>query len=133
MWKPSRINQSPPKHDSIIIAVPEKAIKDIPGGSAALSRTLENLHLTQENVWPYTVNNVPEYVLFAYVAFNGKIRYRMNIIGHEKDTTKKIDYGGSFRMFENRNWILLSGPAIKAPTVIPYVGYYGFKFTERLF
>lgn len=130
VWKTT----ADPDREAIIITIPQKSIAEIPGGRAALCRTLENLHLTEENIWPYSISHLPDSdPIVAYVAFGGKIRYRMSIAGTEKNVTRKFDYGGSFRIFENRNWILLSGPAVKAPQTIPFVGYYGFQYSKILF
>lgn len=129
VWKTSPETQQ----EAIIIAIPERMIREMPGGRDALCRTLENIHNTEDNIWPFAVHGVTEHTVLAYIAFEGKIRYRMSLVGVEENVTRKIDYGGSFRMFYNKDWILLSGPAVKAPYPIPYKGYFNYRWTHKLF
>lgn len=93
--------------------------------------------LAQENgEWYFVKKNLPKFdVLFVYIIFDKKIQYRTNLVCFERNSTKSFADAPDqqIRTFEKKNWIILSGPAIKAPYDIPQKGFQGFRYTTKLF
>ncbi|HET6991016.1 MAG TPA: hypothetical protein VFJ43_06815 [Bacteroidia bacterium] len=90
--------------------------------------------MTRNGFWGQTIANIPTIdVLWCYIVFNGMVQYRMNIVNFERNASKEFNDGGIIRVFNNKNWINLTGPVIKAPREIPWKGFQGFRYTEMLF
>lgn len=68
-------------------------------------------------------------VLYLYVAFDGHIQFRVNIMDYRAGDGKTNLYGGSFFA---KVWAICTGPMMFPPRPIPMRGFRGFRYTEEL-
>lgn len=85
----------------------------------------------EEETWLFLKHNLPVLdFLYVYVVFDKKVQLRCNLSHLERGKS----YGwadtpdGKERLFFNKNWIVLCGPAVKAPYEIAMQGFQGFRY-----
>jgi hypothetical protein len=93
---------------------------------------------SQENgEWLFLKTSLPtQDFQYVYIVFDGKVQLRANLSTLERNTSYHWcdTPDGKERVFENKNWIVLCGPAIKAPYDIPMKGFQGHRYlTKELF
>jgi hypothetical protein len=93
---------------------------------------LRQLKMTAEDeelLWWHSIGNKPKIdVLYAYITMLNKIRFKATIVSWEP--------GGEMTFDDNRkrtakHWLLLDNP-VRIPD-IPFKGFQGFRYTQKLF
>lgn len=85
-------------------------------------------------IWGQTISAIPQLeVEYVYLVFGGRVQYRLSILNYEKNATKQFDDGGIIRVFENKNWVNLCAPIVKAPFDFYMRGFQGFRYVDYLF
>jgi len=108
----------------------EMIYKDI-GYDKFIRQFVTSLNASDNSIWHHCLCNKPKNeVLYCYVLFDGKIRYRANIAMFEASHRKTFADG---RSFHPRAWMLLCGPVVKAPYDIPMSGFQGFRYCAEMF
>jgi hypothetical protein len=89
-------------------------------------------HMQQdESLWYFKKKNLPVHdVAFCYIVFGGKVQFKTNVVMYERNKTYTFRDAKDKRnrTFENCNWIILCGPATKAPYEITNKGFQGFRY-----
>lgn len=72
---------------------------------------------------------------FVYLCIGGKIRYRVLYAGSRGESTLTLSTtdGTGTKTIHGKAWILVAGPAERAPFVIKKKGFQGFRYAEKLF
>lgn len=115
---------------AIMINIPEAFFKDHDEMSfrrfyQAMGREpFENAHFN------HFISCIPKMeVQHAYVCFKGKVQYKAIVVQYIKDG---IPQGLPYA--ERRDWLVLTGPVVKAPENIEQRGFRGFQYVyEDLF
>lgn len=130
-WLSERTNNP----DGILITFPAALLKEYPGGEKMIRRVLERSCGEEQIVWGNTISALPKLpVIYCYVCFLGFIQYRLNIVQFRANETRSYDDGGIIREFEDKNWVDLGGPVIKAPEgEFPKKGFQGFRYIQKIF
>jgi len=89
-----------------------------------------------ESSWWYKIGpNIPKFeVLYIYFIMHNLIRWRFNFACYMdcKEEGRLLNKNGKpIRMFGN--FIVCSGPALKAPEIIPRKGFQGFRYAEIIY
>jgi hypothetical protein len=121
--------------EGIIITMPLRFFDDYPHGEAGYRRIVEYMNVKEDIVWGQTISGIPKVeVPYCYICFGGFVQYRFQIVNYEKNATKEFNDGGIIRVFENKNWVNLCAPVVKAPKEkFPQRGFQGFRYTPLLF
>jgi hypothetical protein len=120
--------------EGILLTMPERFFQHYPGGLDQYRKILEGMNETDKYTWGNTIANIPSIeVPYCFLVFGGKVQYRTEIVGYQRNITREYSDGGITRIFENKNWVDLQGPVIKAPFDIPMKGFRGFRYTSLLF
>lgn len=96
----------------------------------------ERLMRNENTLWHFRSTNLPtKDVAFVYFVFDGSIQFRLNLVMYERGTEKTFSDSPSKKVFHfpPSNWVICSGPAIKAPFEFPQKGFQGFRYTTTLF
>ena len=122
------------KPDGIIVTMPEAFFKEYDQNRFELEMKAMN-EPDSEMIWYRVMKNLPTIeVLYCYLVYNGKVMWRTNIAGVERNVTKSFPRPkGGIRTFENANMLMLCGPTLKAPGDFPMKGFQGFRYTQQLF
>ncbi len=109
--------------------------KMYPGGEPQVRKILENLNNSDDNHWCQLCGSgIPKLkVEWAYLVWNGKIQYRLDVERYGRNETGSFNDGGITRRYRNCNWVYMIGPVIQAPYDIPMKGFQGFRYTEIIF
>lgn len=87
--------------------------------------------LPSDSCFYHFISTIPVHeVLTAFVCFKGFVQYRAIIV---KFLKMEPVFLPSYEHPEPRNWMVTTGPVIKAPTPIPMKGFRGFRYTNNLF
>jgi len=115
--------------DGIIITISREMLKE-----KGYRNWLRNFYKAMENdgltYWMRQGVKPKHDVLYVYLCIGGKIRFRANYVG---------PYGPGWMKFSDGKkmyapaWVALCGPVVKAPFNIPWKGFRGFRYTEKLF
>lgn len=122
--------------DAIIITMPIAFFNDRGMTYGEFCKVFERYLKKETGTWNFVKKNLPtQAVAFCYIVFDGFVQYRTNVVQYQRNTTKHFTDApdGKTRSFENKNWIILSGPAIKAPIDIPMKGFQGHRYSKLLF
>lgn len=121
------------QRDAIPITMPAKFFTEYT--LRKFIQDMKNMNTIDGFTWWRTCRNIPTTkVMYAYFVFGGKVQYRADVSSYEKNKTMDFPRpDGDRRIFENKNWIVLCGPVIKAPYDIPMKGFRGFRYTELIF
>lgn len=127
----------------IILTMPVKFFEETGHNSETLGEQLEaylNDPREDDNgLWYFMKKSLPtQDFLYVYLLWDGKIQYRTNLVLKERNKTYSFyDYyqkegdQGEPRTFYNKNWIIIGGPAVKAPTEIQMKGFQGFRYVNK--
>lgn len=123
------------QRDAIVLTLGQNFLnKMYPGGRAAVIKALERTENGEYQWMQFCGSGVPAVAVeFCYLAWDGKIQYRLTVVEYQKNITGRFCDGGVERSFDNRNLIVMTGPAIKAPRDIDFKGCQGLRYTEFLF
>lgn len=130
-WHSEKMNQP----EGILITMPAKFFQEYPGGKEQYCYILERMNENDRIIWGNTISSIPKLpVVYCYICYDGYVRYRLNIVDFEKNTSKDFNDGGLIRIFKNKNWVNLTGPVVKAPEgEFPKKGFQGFRYVQKLF
>lgn len=122
--------------EGIAITMPVAFFQDRNMSYADFCKEFEQALASEDGYWNFICKNLPtQDVLYVYIIFDKHIQYRCNLVCYERNKTKEFADApdGLVRRFENKNWILLSGPVVIAPDAIPQKGFQGFRYTTKIF
>lgn len=96
---------------------------------------MEQMNHDDDMCWYMVLANLPKIETpYFYFLYHGKIQYRCDIMGTMRNETMRFTRPeGGIKTFAGKNWVVLQGPAIKAPYDIPMQGFQGFRYTELIF
>lgn len=124
------------QRDAIILTLGQDFLNNIyPGGRASVITALERMNESDDHTWSqFCGGGIPNIkVEFAYLAWDGKVQYRLNVLSYKPKVTGAFGDGGMVRRFRNKNIVEMEGPVIKAPHDISFKGCQGIRYTELLF
>lgn len=90
----------------------------------------------ENNYWNFRLKNLPTIeVPYVYILFGGHFHYRCNFMQYERNKSKIFNDtpDGIVREFAPTNWVLFTGPVIKAPPDFVQKGFQGFRYTTQIF
>jgi len=120
--------------EGILLTIPERFFNDYPGGEKTFRKIIEDMNTKDFYTWGNTISSIPKLpVIYCYLCFKGFIQYRTNIVQFSKNQSREYNDGGIIRVFENKNWVDLTGPIIKAPEEFPKKGFQGFRYVQKIF
>lgn len=72
---------------------------------------------------------------YVYLCIGGKIRWRVFFAGSKgpEELVLVTTDGKGIKEIHGKAWIIVAGPAERAPYPIPRKGFQGFRYTEKLF
>lgn len=122
--------------EGIVLTLPQAFFQDRRMTTDRFKKMFERYMRREDAIWNFRLTNLPlQDVAFVYLVFDGFLQYRTNLVQYERNVAKDFDDApdGIVRHFEPTNWVLLSGPAIKAPYERPLKGFQGFRYCTKLF
>lgn len=117
------------KPDAIMINVPEGFFRDTQYREESFRRYYESMGKpgNEDGCFYHWISTIPvQDVTTVYVCFRGKVQYKAFLV-------EKIKNGRPRPEWEQRNWIVTTGPVEKPPVDIPQRGFRGFRYTKNLF
>jgi hypothetical protein len=100
----------------------------------------EDFMRPDDAIWHFRLTNLPaarywDQLAWVYLIMEKHIRYRLNLVSFERGKAKRfIDApDGKLRSFPRANWVIMTGPVIKAPYDWPQRGFQGPRYTTKLF
>lgn len=112
----------------ILINVPANFFKD--NKEEAFRRFYESMGKRDPNAcfyhWISTIPVHKKNLQGVYVCFAGKVQYRAILVDFIKN-------GEPFEGWGIRNWMILTGPVVKAPENVIQMGFRGFRYCKQLF
>lgn len=69
-------------------------------------------------------------ILHVYVCFRGFVRYRAIVVEFLKNQPVHV---GTYHHDEPRDWVVTTGPVVKAPQGMVQKGFRGFRYCDKLF
>ena len=99
-------------------------------------KLFERYMRAEDSLWNFRLTNLPKHdIAWVYLVFEKQVQYRLNFVQYERNTSKQFNDSpdGRIRKFENCNWVILTGPAVKPPHEWPQKGFQGFRYTTKLF
>lgn len=123
------------QRDAIILTLGQNFLNKVyPGGRDAIIKALERTDNGDYQWMQFCGSGCPSVkVEFCYLAWDGKIQYRLSVEEYQKKVSGGFADGGVMRRFKNRNLVIMTGPCIKASYEIPFKGCQGIRYTEFLF
>lgn len=121
---------------AILLTLPVAFFKDRDMTYAEFQKYFERVMRRPEWVWNFKLTNLPTMdVAWVYLVFDGFVQYKVNLVMYERNTSKvfKDAMDNKERVFESCNWVILTGPPVKAPFDIPMRGFQGFRYSQELF
>jgi hypothetical protein len=120
------------KVEAVMLTLSKGFFKEYPGGEDAVRKSIEHMNDSDKWVWNMTCGGgIPKIETeFVYIIFDNKVQYRANVVCFKKKETMTFSDG---RCLENKNWIVIQGPIIKAPHDIPQKGFQGFRYSPFIF
>jgi hypothetical protein len=119
--------------DAIIVTLPKRFFEEYDH-----AKYLDEIRRMSEDegfMWFRAVKNLPKVdVLYVYTIIDNKIHHRANLVHYERNKTYTFPRPeGGRRTFENKNWIVTTGPVVMAPHEWPMKGFQGFRYSKTLF
>lgn len=122
------------KPAGVLLTMPKAFFEHYPGGEERMLEWFKQMNKHDGLWWNQTIANVPTLdVEFAYLVYGGKVQYRLTIDKYERNVTKEFTDKGTTRIFEKRNWAILTGPVEKADKDYWMRGFQGFRYTDFIF
>lgn len=122
--------------EGIMLTMPVMFFEDRKMTYDEFRKEFEEALADEDGYWNFVKKNLPKHdVQYVYIVFDKKVQYRCNLVCYERKKTKIFSDApdGKRRAFVNKNWILLSGPAVKPPYDMPQKGFQGFRYCTKLF
>lgn len=86
----------------------------------------------EEGIWCQKCKNRPKFeIIYVYIIFKNRLRYRCNFVSYEVDETTLYDANGPKQVKWNR--IQMTGPVVRCPFKRVLKGFQGFRYTTKLF
>lgn len=121
----------------IILTMPERWFEETGHTYDSALKTMMQCLNEEESEWLFLKKSLPtQDFLYVYIIWDRKIQLRANLSALERNKSYSWNDtpDGQAREFENKNWIVLCGPAVKAPHDIQMKGFQGFRYvTKELF
>lgn len=122
--------------DGIVLTLPVKFFEDRKMTVKQFKKVFER-HMAHDGAyWNFKLTNLPKQdVAYVYLIFDKQIQYRCNLVCYERKVTKSFRDAPDrkVRKFRNANWVLFTGPVVKAPHEWPQRGFQGFRYSTKLF
>jgi hypothetical protein len=116
------------KPEAIMINIPEAFFKE--KSEDAFRRYYEGMGHPgglQDATFYHWISTVPKHnVTHVYVCFKGRVQYKAILV-------EKIKNESPFDGWEQRDYVVTTGPVIKAPVEMVQRGFRGFRYTKHLF
>jgi len=122
--------------EAIILTMPVAFFKDRNMPEDKFADYFERYMRHETATWNFVKKQLPtQDVAWVYLVWSGKIQFRLNLVCYERNQSKSFDdsWDGKVRHFPEKNWIILSGPAVRPPHDIYIKGFQGHRYTEKLF
>ncbi len=122
--------------EALILTMPVAFFKDREMTEEQFGELFERFMQKPDSLWNFKKTQLPtQEVIWVYLIWSGKIQFRLNFVDIERNKTKVFtdSWDGKVRTFPAQNWIILSGPAVKAPYEIPMKGFQGHRYTQKIF
>jgi hypothetical protein len=119
--------------DGIIVTLPARFFVEY--DHAIYLKEIEEMNQNENMIWYRVMKNLPtQDFLYVYTVIDNNVHHRSQFAGliRNKTLTFPRPEGGS-RTFENANAVMMCGPVVMAPEVIPMRGFQGFRYTTKLF
>ncbi|MGI8601063.1 MAG: hypothetical protein ACR2KB_17555 [Chitinophagaceae bacterium] len=121
----------------ILLTMPKAFFEDRKMTEEQFKEVFERFMQMEDGIWNFRKKTLPtQDVIYCYMVFGGKVQFKVNIVGYERDVAKTFHDAADAkpRHFQKSNWIILAGPAVKPPQEIPMKGFQGFRYvTKELF
>jgi hypothetical protein len=134
---PSKYSKDPTiPAEGIALTLPKQFFEDRGWTYAEFEKYFEKLMAKDDSIWHFRLTNLPtQDVAWVYLIFEGFIQFRLNLVMYERNKSKVFKDGpdSENRHFPNSNWVLLAGPAVRAPYEMIQKGFQGFRYTTKLF
>ncbi len=86
---------------------------------------------SENDCFYHFIGTVPVHpVTTVFVCFNGFVQYKAIIVEFLRNQPVMLP---TYQHPEPRNWMITTGPVVKAPHDIPQKGFRGFRYTKMLF
>ncbi len=124
------------KPEGIMLTLPVQFFDDRGWTEQTFIKMFERYMAKENSLWNFRLTNLPLHeVAWVYLVFGKKVQFRTNLVMYERNVSKKFNDSpnGQVRYFQNSNWVILSGPAIRPPHEWPQKGFQGFRYTTKLF
>lgn len=122
--------------EAIILTMPVAFFNDRNMDQESFGKYFERFMRHPDALWNFKKKTLPtQDVAWVYLIWSGKVQFRLNFVQYERNQTKTFtdSWDGKERHFPAMNWIILSGPAIKAPYDIPMQGFQGHRYSQKIF
>jgi hypothetical protein len=122
--------------EGIILTMPVIFFEETGHTSKTLCKQFEEEFSNENGLWYFLKKNLPvQDFIYIYIVWDGKIQYRTNLASIERNKSYAFcdEPDGKVRRFENKNWIILCNPLIKAPYEIPMKGFQWHRYTKKIF
>jgi hypothetical protein len=122
--------------EGIALTLPVAFFQDRGMSYAEFEKMFVRYMRRDDAIMNFRLTNLPLHdVAYVYLIFDGFLQYRANLVMYERNTAKEFNDApdGKIRSFPPSNWVLFTGPVIKAPHDIPMKGFQGFRYTTKLF
>lgn len=118
------------KPEAIILTVGAKELEE--KGYRNWLRNFQEAMSGEDWTYWYKMGNQPNFtdLLYVYICIGGRIRWRANFV--ESKGAMEMEFSDGRRMF-GKAWIIISGPAVRAPYRIERKGFQGFRYSSKLF
>lgn len=119
---------------AILTNVPKAYFHD--GGApvmkeAAFRRFYESMGYDNESCFYHFISGVPVHpVQHVYICFGGFVQYKAIVVEFLKNQPISLP---NFDHPFPRNWMITTGPVVKAPPGMVQRGFRGFRYTKHLF
>jgi len=122
--------------DSILVTMSKQNIAEW-GGLETLDRFFK-VHYSGENdntFWYKVGKNLPIHrdLLYVYLVLENEIRWRFNLVCFEECPDGVELYKNGKPTIFKGNFVVVSGPLIKAPERFPFKGFQGFRYSGVIY
>ena len=120
----------------LILTMPVAFFEDRKMTPEQFTELFERFMNEPDHFWNFKKKHLPIHEPeWVYLVWSGKVQFRMDFDRYERNTTKEFadSWDGRARIFHDKNWIIMRGPAVRAPYDIPMKGFQGHRYTEQIF
>ncbi len=120
--------------DAILVTLPEAWFADFADDEAAFWRAMRASDTCDDFIWHQTIGTIPTIdVPYVYLVFRGKVQCRLSVVEYKRNRSMAFQRNGFVAVFPNKNWVLLAGPVVKAPSTFLMRGFQGFRYCSLIF